>query len=171
IVKNDKKERYLMEKDTRTGEYRIRCNQGHSLKTDGCIQLKNEALLHHLSLAELQSKIWKNSIFHGTNESVLKEIVSSGGLSRMKRRHIHFAFTNRENNRHDVLIYVDVVAAIKDGFAFFISTNNVILTEGNEKGFLSCKYFTKIVKITNKTTRTIWEKGHSPPLDACFLSK
>ncbi len=36
-------------------------------------------------------------------------------------------------------------AAIKDGIKFFISSNNVILTEG-EDGVLKPKYFSKVIR-------------------------
>ncbi len=40
-------------------------------------------------------------------------------------------------------------AAMKDGVRFFISTNNVILTQGID-GILHPKYFKKVVRKDNK---------------------
>jgi RNA:NAD 2'-phosphotransferase (TPT1/KptA family) len=37
-------------------------------------------------------------------------------------------------------------AAMKDGIEFFISSNNVILTEG-DKGLLPIKYFKKVTEL------------------------
>ena len=44
----------------------------------------------------------------------------------------------------DIYITIDMFAAIKDGIDFYISTNNVILTEGIN-GVLPPKYFKKVV--------------------------
>lgn len=42
-------------------------------------------------------------------------------------------------------IEIDMPAAIKDGINFYVSSNNVILTEGVD-GVLSPKYFKKVAK-------------------------
>ena len=77
------------------------------------------------------------------------EGIRAEGLSRMKRRHIHFAMGDQPvsgfRGNCEVLIYVDVVAAISDGFEFFVSENGVVLSEGNHEGVLPVKYFEKIV--------------------------
>lgn len=44
----------------------------------------------------------------------------------------------------DVYITVDMFTAIKDGIDFYISSNNVILTEGID-GVLPPKYFKSVV--------------------------
>lgn len=44
----------------------------------------------------------------------------------------------------DVYISIDLFEAIKDGIDFYISSNNVILTEG-VNGVLPPKYFKKVV--------------------------
>jgi 2'-phosphotransferase len=44
----------------------------------------------------------------------------------------------------DVYIHIDLFEAIKDGINFYISSNNVILTEGID-GILPPKYFKKVV--------------------------
>ena len=46
-----------------------------------------------------------------------------------------------------MFIYVDVAKAMADGIPFFVSENGVVLCEGEgERGFLSTKYFKKVVK-------------------------
>jgi len=45
----------------------------------------------------------------------------------------------------DIYIEIDMEAAIKEGIKFFISSNNVILTEGNN-GVLIPKYFKKTIR-------------------------
>ena len=56
-----------------------------------------------------------------------------------------------------VLIYVDVQKAIDAGIKFWFSENGVVLTEGDEKGFLSTQFFEKIVD-SNGSEITGWVK-------------
>lgn len=44
----------------------------------------------------------------------------------------------------DVLIYIDVQKALNSGIRFFLSDNGVVLTEGDERGFLSPEFFGKV---------------------------
>lgn len=72
----------------------------------------------------------------------------------MKRNHIHLAKgTLNEPGvisgvRRDVnlYIYIDLKKALGDGIKFFESDNGVILTPGNDRGYLEPKYFLKAVK-------------------------
>ena len=54
----------------------------------------------------------------------------------------------------EVSVEINLIKAILDGVQFFISTNQVILTEGIETtkgpGFLPPKYFTKVWRNDNK---------------------
>ncbi len=43
----------------------------------------------------------------------------------------------------DIVIQIDLKAAMKDGIEFYISSNNVILTEGKD-GVLPPQYFLKV---------------------------
>jgi 2'-phosphotransferase len=43
-----------------------------------------------------------------------------------------------------VLIYIDVQKALDAGISFFLSENGVVLTEGNEHGFLSTEFFLRV---------------------------
>jgi 2'-phosphotransferase len=45
----------------------------------------------------------------------------------------------------DIYIEIDMFAAIKDGIKFYISSNNVILTEAID-GVLNPKYFKKVIR-------------------------
>ena len=75
------------------------------------------------------------SVIHGTY-SKFWDAIKKEGLKRMSRNHIHFA-PGRPKDKEvvsgmrtscDVIIEIDLAAAIKAGISFFISTNNVILT-------------------------------------------
>lgn len=43
-----------------------------------------------------------------------------------------------------VLIYIDVQKALVAGFSFSLSENGVVLTEGDERGYLPPKYFLRV---------------------------
>jgi 2'-phosphotransferase len=43
-----------------------------------------------------------------------------------------------------VFIFIDVQRAIDAGLKFFLSNNGVILTEGDERGFLGPQYFLRM---------------------------
>lgn len=47
-------------------------------------------------------------------------------------------------NSAQVWIYIDVQKALDAGIAFFLSENGVVLTEGDERGFLSPEYFLRV---------------------------
>jgi 2'-phosphotransferase len=66
----------------------------------------------------------------------------ASGLSRMARKHIHFAQDSHliRHNR-SIFIEVDMAAAMADGIKFYRSQNGVILTAGND-GILDSKYLT-----------------------------
>ncbi|KAK8151305.1 phosphotransferase KptA/Tpt1 [Phyllosticta citrichinensis] len=61
----------------------IRANQGHSVEVD------NSGLLELLTM-ENESE-WPSMVVHGTTASAWSSILTSGGLKKMKRNHIHFA--------------------------------------------------------------------------------
>ncbi len=80
-------------------------------------------------------------------------MIKPEGLKRMTRNHIHFApglpkeegVISGMRSNCDIIIEIDMQAAMKDGIVFYISSNNVILTEG-ENGVLKSKYFKKVMK-------------------------
>jgi len=79
----------------------------------------------------------------------------------MNRQHIHLSedfpglksVISGMRSNCEIAIYIDVKKAMLDGIKFYRSTNNVILSPGDESGFLKPKYFSKIVDI--KTSKTI----------------
>lgn len=73
----------------------------------------------------------------------------------MKRQHIHLAKGTPDDRtvisgmRHNaqVHVYIALKKALAEGLEFYESENGVILTPGNDKGFLEPKYFSKVVNV------------------------
>ncbi|KAG8835595.1 hypothetical protein FRC17_002187 [Serendipita sp. 399] len=120
------------------GTWYIRANQGHSLKVE------------ELELKEIQDASEIPVAIHGTTLEAWKAIAQRG-LSVMGRNHAHLAsgmvgqsgVISGMRKSSQVLIYIDTERAIGDGIKFFLSQNGVILTPGNEEGFLPKEYFLK----------------------------
>lgn len=133
VVAECPKQRFSLQ--VRDGAFFIRANQGHS------IAVNEDKLLTPLTSAP-------PLVFHGTYHAPLAAITTQG-LSRMSRTHIHFAtgFDAVSGIRASctVLIVVDVRRALADGLKFFTSANGVVLTSGNAAGFLEPKYFAAIL--------------------------
>ncbi|KIW06180.1 uncharacterized protein PV09_02663 [Verruconis gallopava] len=139
-------------------QWLIRANQGHSIKVD------EEGLMEPITLdGEIPS-----IVVHGTTSKAWPLILSSGGLKKMSRNHIHFAAglpagfasvtaaqeagnnANKEpvisgmRNSSNILIYIDIAKALKSGIKFWKSANGVILSEGNESGQIPIEYFKQV---------------------------
>lgn len=121
IVGNDSKSRYdLKEKNTK-----IRCNQGHSLTVN-------------LELKIVQPP---SVLYHGT-ATKFKRSIEEQGLKSMGRHHVHLSETKETalsvGTRHgDPVIYVvDTVGMVRDGKEFYVSTNNVWLTNSVDFKYL-----------------------------------
>lgn len=157
---NDKKRYELTEGSA--GEWLIRANQGHSLKT----------IIPDSMLEKLTGPI-DTPIIHGTSLQAWKQIKQKG-LSKMNRNHIHFAIglPNDPNVKSgiretsEVFIYVNAEKARQglhyiqrdgyllanqkkkknffvDGIVFYRSKNNVILSDGI-KGIVAPTYFEQV---------------------------
>jgi len=121
------------------GIWWIRANQGHTLKVED------------LDLTEVVDASQLPVAVHGTTKKAW-ESISRQGLSKMARNHVHLA-TGRPGDpgvksgmraSSDILIFIDVPKAVRDGFKFFISANGVVLTEGNKDGFIPPQYFKSV---------------------------
>ena len=42
-------------------------------------------------------------------------------------------------------IYIDLEKALKGGIPFFVSENKVVLSPGNERGYIPATYFQRVV--------------------------
>lgn len=74
--------------------------------------------------------------------------IRRGGLSAMRRNCIHFGQDKVPHKGHELHIYVDLGAAIDDGYAFYLTAGGYILSPGRDgdgDGILPTKYFKKVV--------------------------
>lgn len=142
IVENCKKQRFKIYHDDDNIE-RICAVQGHSFKVEPYLS-KNITLDNYKELG-----INPETVVHGSYNSCLKSI-KERGLSKMGRTHIHLgmngAVISGMRKSCEVMIFVNILDAIKDGYTFTLSNNRVILTPGNDSGFLPVKYISKIVE-------------------------
>ncbi|CAH8503718.1 unnamed protein product [Heterobilharzia americana] len=136
VVNSNDKKRYELSTHPENGRLRIRAFQGHSVTIEG------------LDITLIENPQDYPTVVHGTYfrnwDSIRKE-----GLKRMGRTHIHFApgevgesgVISGMRASAEIVIYIDMMKAVKDGYKFYISKNSVILCEGNSEGCLPTKYF------------------------------
>ena len=139
IVANNDKQRFSM---TKRGEkWFIRANQGHSFE------------IPDLDLTPITDSTKYPIVVHGTYFQPLPTILKDG-LSIMGRTHIHFTtgefgdkgVISGMRKSAEVLIYIDLEKALHNGLKFYISANGVILSPGDETGYISPKYFSKVLR-------------------------
>ncbi|PDZ55727.1 RNA--NAD 2'-phosphotransferase [Bacillus cereus] len=114
IVQQDKKDRYSFNEDKTL----IRANQGHSIDVA-------------VSLTEV---IPPQYLYHGTATRFAESIMMHG-INKMSRLHVHLS-DNKETalqvgKRHGMPVFltIDALKMYKDGYKFYLSKNNVFLTE------------------------------------------
>lgn len=145
LVVDNSKKRFEVEYNSAGKPYKIRATQGHT------VQFRKFQL-------ELITDPHKHGVVvHGTYKRNWR-VIKKEGLSRLKRTHIHFAIgligqshvTSGMRSTCDVIIYLDMEKAMRDGLKFYESSNNVVLSEGNESGMILPKYFSKVTQWNEK---------------------
>jgi 2'-phosphotransferase len=58
--------------------------------------------------------------------------------------------------KSEILIHIDMARAMEAGIEFHRSSNNVILTSGNEEGFLLKEYFSVVEQRDGKLVDDSW---------------
>lgn len=122
VVETNDKKRFVFDE---TGE-RIRASQGHSIVVD----------------VGFDKQVPPATLYHGTAERNLAPIMATG-LQKMKRHHVHLsADTGTAKNvgiryGKPVVLKVDTVGMIEEGFEFYISANGVWLVDTVPVKFLT----------------------------------
>lgn len=114
IVSSDNKGRYSFNED----KTRIRANQGHSIDID-------------LGLDPVEPPKF---LYHGTVEKYM-HLIEKSGLKKMARHHVHLSqdldtatVVASRRKTGNLLLTVDSKEMFKDGFDFYVTENNVWLT-------------------------------------------
>ncbi|KAH9940894.1 KptA family-domain-containing protein [Epithele typhae] len=164
IVQKDAKGRYSLveEIDPLSGQSTrwIRANQGHSI---AAVVIDLEPIPSHASIPT-------GVAVHGTSKRAW-EFIKEQGLSRMKRNHIHLAqgvpgsgVISGMRNTSQIFVFIDVQKAINAGIAFYISDNGVILSAGDEQGFLKPDFFSR-VETADRKPLPGWDAPEGVPQD------
>ncbi|XP_067011659.1 tRNA 2'-phosphotransferase 1 [Anabrus simplex] len=143
VDENDKK-RFTLTSCTETGRLKIKANQGHSIQA-----------VSDDSLTPITHPTEVSAVIHGTYFKFWDKIRTEG-LSRMSRLHIHFAPGEPGDNQVisgmrascQIYIYINMEKALADGIPFYRSVNNVILSPGNDQGYIEPKYFSQVIQVS-----------------------
>ncbi len=161
--------------DDDAGRWLIRANQGHS------IQIDSDGLLTPITL---EAANVPDVVVHGTYFAFWPLIVSSGGLRRMGRNHVHCSTgvppsssssssssTAKDDSAGEqrvvsgmradaeLLVYLDVERSLRDGaLRWWRSDNGVVLTEGDAEGLVPARYFREVVG-RRLDIGTLWRDG------------
>ncbi|KAF4978399.1 hypothetical protein FZEAL_5217 [Fusarium zealandicum] len=163
IVTSNDKQRYTLKPKpslpttpSSPADFMIRANQGHSIK------LESSALLAPITL---EAGNVPPRIVHGTFMYFWPRIVDAGGLKPMGRNHVHCSMGTPEEGvvsgmRKDaeLVVDIDVEASLREGVKWWMSDNGVLLTEGDEQGILSSRFF-KLVTGRKVDVGVLWQDG------------
>ena len=122
IVQNCNKQRYTFNEDLT----KIRANQGHSINVD----------------LEFEPKKPPAILFHGTAGKNLESILENG-LIKQSRQHVHLSLdldtAINVGQRHGKVVVLEIKSGemYKAGYTFYLSKNNVWLTNKVEPKYLS----------------------------------
>ena len=114
IVENNDKKRFAFNDD----KTRIRASQGHSIAVE-------------LNLNQAEPLAY---LYHGTIEKFLSDIKSQG-LQKMTRQHVHLSADRETANKvggrrgKPVILTINSGAMHRAGYKFYLSANNVWLTD------------------------------------------
>lgn len=126
VVSFDDKQRFSFNEDYSM----IRANQGHSICVD-------------IGLSEVVPDVY---LFHGTSPNNVESILVNG-IDKMKRNHVHLSKdlstaidVGRRHcgeNEYPSILLIDVFRMVKDGYKFYLSENNVWLTDNVPSKYLT----------------------------------
>lgn len=104
----------------------IRANQGHSIEID----------------LQLSVQTPPDTLYHGTHINAIAAIFASG-LQKMSRHHVHLttdlktAFKVGSRRGESVILAIDTLAMVADGYSFYVTDNDVWLVEAVPPQYLT----------------------------------
>lgn len=126
IVATDSKKRYSYN-DIKT---KIRANQGHSIQVD----------------LKLTAQTPPDILYHGTSKRFLQSILKEG-LKPMSRQYVHLssdsstaAMVGKRHGGSPIIFMIETKPLIDSGYKFYLSENNVWLTDYIPAKYLSLFY-------------------------------
>ncbi|KAL3896869.1 MAG: hypothetical protein SGCHY_003796 [Lobulomycetales sp.] len=140
LVAADEKQRYTLTStiagSDRMGDWCIRANQGHSMDV--------RVPMRPVEAGQM------DEVLHATCAGNVDGI-RERGISRSKRRHVHFIPGGGDVDRlarreADVLVAVDVDAAMRAGIPFYWADNGVVVSPGNDQGVVPSCFITRIAR-------------------------
>ncbi|KAH1019812.1 hypothetical protein HUJ04_009575 [Dendroctonus ponderosae] len=159
VVDSSDKQRFSLR--VFNGVLEICANQGHSIQVSAARSLLAQGL-DKLSLVPIREP-GQFEVIHGTYFGKWAKIKREG-LSRMSRNHIHFAkglpcdksVISGIRSNCQVFIYVNLKAALEAGIPFFLSSNGVVLSPGNEQGYPQHTLQADLVKYFSQFGPVVW---------------
>jgi putative RNA 2'-phosphotransferase len=122
VVETNDKKRFAFNED----KTKIRASQGHSIEVE----------------LDLKETIPPDILYHGTATRYLESILKTG-LQKQSRQHVHLSTTvetaKAVGTRHGkpVILIIDAKTMLETGHKFFLSANNVWLTDAVPSQFIS----------------------------------
>ena len=74
-------------------------------------------------------------------------------------------------NSSPILIFIDVQKALAAGIKFYLSANGVVLTEGDEKGYLRPEFFSRVETASNGQALPGWDRSEGVLDDSRNVTK
>jgi putative RNA 2'-phosphotransferase len=118
IVNTNDKKRLSYNKD----KTKIRAAQGHSINVDVGLKIVRPPRI----------------LYHGTSPDNYDKIIKSGEIKKMRRLHVHLADNINDayivgkrysKYKKPVILKIDTAAMYADGYKFYMSENNIWLTD------------------------------------------
>jgi 2'-phosphotransferase len=161
-------------KDDGKGEWWIRATQGHSIQLESTSHLeevkddeegrKRAGVMVHGTRWELWDILSGLEVLEWS--TVANAALEEEGLSKMTRQHIHLApAISTEEHRitprptSTLFIYLDLRKMAAAGIPVYTSLNGVILTPGDESGFVTKQYWAKAERVVKGERILVWEDG------------
>jgi len=151
IVASNGKQRFQFGRNAQKVRF-IRAVQGHTIKS----------VDSDLLLEKIENPFEYSEVIHGTYLEPIPFILE-GGLNRMARNHVHMCLgypgqvISGMRASAEVIVEVNMVAAIHNNIPFYVSANDVLLTEGTKgvegfkDGSIPPRYLRSIVDFRKMT--------------------